>query len=67
MSKVGNLAITVEQDEWAVFVDAAGNVVGAVSPNPKMGSRVRLIFSAPKDVRITRTKDNPWNTPGPRP
>lgn len=59
-SKAGRLAITLQPGEYATIFAPDGSLLVAVAANDERPERVRLVFEAPRDVRISRTKENPW-------
>lgn len=63
MRDVGTLAITLRVGEFAGIRAPDGTLIAAVTPNDQMSGNVKLILKAPKDVRIQRSKENPWTKP----
>ena len=62
MPDVSQLAITVMRGEFAVLHGPDGTMIAAFTPNKKEHHRIRVVINAPKDVRVSRSKENPWNS-----
>ena len=60
MRDLGTLAISLRVGESAGIHAPDGTLLAVVTPNDQMAGNVKLIFKAPKDVRIVRSKENPW-------
>ena len=55
-----SLAITLRVGEFAQVFGPDGTLLAAITPNDAMTGNVKLVFKAPRDIRIQRTKENPW-------
>ena len=62
MADVGTLAITVKRGEFAVLHGPDGTLLAAVTPNNDEHHAICVVIKAPKNVRVTRTMENPWNS-----
>jgi sRNA-binding carbon storage regulator CsrA len=63
MSDLGKLCITLRVGESAGIYAPDGTLIAVVTPNNTMTQAARLVFKAPKDIRILRSEAPTWTKP----